>query len=311
LNKATQEAADAQKVLEDATKDAATAALSASDAMAQIARQRNDLEIQLLEAQGKTEEATARKRADILTGLDASLAPLQNQIWGVQDANEAAKIAAEEADKAQKLLDDSAKAAQQAQQQAQQDATKAAQQAAEQQIKSMEAVHDSISSALKSMMGESEVFAMAQRAQAKETLARALQVAKAGGTLVGFAGLDEAVASIGKLDKNNFASALGYNAEFGQSVGLLSELEKYTRVNGSHEAGLERVPFNGYVAQLHAGERVQTASQAAASDSNVVEMRAMREEIKAGQIAMAVSLDKIAKLQQRWDGNGMPEVRAQ
>ena len=39
-----------------------------------------------------------------------------------------------------------------------------------------------------------------------------------------------------------------------------------TTVNGSHAAGLERVPYDGYVALLHEGERVQTAAQARSGD---------------------------------------------
>lgn len=37
-------------------------------------------------------------------------------------------------------------------------------------------------------------------------------------------------------------------------------------VNGSHMAGLSTVPFDGYIAELHAGERVLTATQARAYD---------------------------------------------
>ena len=33
-------------------------------------------------------------------------------------------------------------------------------------------------------------------------------------------------------------------------------------VNGSHAGGLEYVPFDGYIAELHKGERVLTASEA-------------------------------------------------
>lgn len=41
--------------------------------------------------------------------------------------------------------------------------------------------------------------------------------------------------------------------------------DEYRRVNGSHADGLDYVPYNGYVAELHEGERVQTRAEAAMS----------------------------------------------
>ena len=61
---------------------------------ANIARQRRQLEIELMEALGHAEEALAAKRADILADLDASLRDLQQQVWDALDAQklrEAAK----------------------------------------------------------------------------------------------------------------------------------------------------------------------------------------------------------------------------
>jgi hypothetical protein len=37
-------------------------------------------------------------------------------------------------------------------------------------------------------------------------------------------------------------------------------------INGSHAGGLRRVPFDGYIAELHKGERVLTADEARAMD---------------------------------------------
>lgn len=54
-------------------------------------------------------------------------------------------------------------------------------------------------------------------------------------------------------------------------------------INGSHAEGLDYVPFDGYVAKLHKGERVLTAAATAAQDTAnaalVAELRAMREEL--------------------------------
>ncbi|MDC8756264.1 phage tail length tape measure family protein [Janthinobacterium fluminis] len=58
------------------------------------------------------------------------------------------------------------------------------------------------------------------------------------------------------------------------------------RVNGSHAGGLSRVPFDGYVAELHEGERVLTAFEArnysaqsnVGSGALVAEIRGLRED---------------------------------
>lgn len=54
-------------------------------------------------------------------------------------------------------------------------------------------------------------------------------------------------------------------------------------INGSHANGLDFVPFDGYRAELHRGERVLTASQARNSGGNsqeiILELRALREEV--------------------------------
>jgi gas vesicle protein len=62
-----------------------------------------------------------------------------------------------------------------------------------------------------------------------------------------------------------------------------------TVLNGSHASGLGYVPFDGYVAQLHKGEAVLTASENKAyqmdyskygsSDALVSEIKALRNEV--------------------------------
>ncbi len=41
----------------------------------------------------------------------------------------------------------------------------------------------------------------------------------------------------------------------GRAAGNLNAMKP----DGSHQRGLQRVPFDGYIAELHEGERVQTA----------------------------------------------------
>jgi hypothetical protein len=54
-------------------------------------------------------------------------------------------------------------------------------------------------------------------------------------------------------------------------------------INGSHASGLDYVPFDGYRAELHQGERVLTASQARGQDAGnaemLAELRGLRTEV--------------------------------
>ena len=77
-----------------------------------------------------------------------------------------------------------------------------------------------------------------------------------------------------------------------------------------HRDGLNMVPYDGYVAELHAGERVQTAEQARASDNVADEMSGLRQSIEDVMIAVARNSSKLYRLNDRWDKNGLPPVRA-
>lgn len=67
---------------------------AAAERAAQVAAQHRELEIALLEAQGKATEALAARRADELAGIDATNRGLQEQLWALQDAADAAAKAA-------------------------------------------------------------------------------------------------------------------------------------------------------------------------------------------------------------------------
>lgn len=78
-------------------------------------------------------------------------------------------------------------------------------------------------------------------------------------------------------------------------------------INGSHAAGLARVPYNGYVAELHEGERVLTASEARQADAgggslppiNITGNNfVIRQESDIEAVASALA-EKIALMNQR------------
>lgn len=84
----------------------------------------------------------------------------------------------------------------------------------------------------------------------------------------------------------------------------------YQKTDGSHQGGLESVPFDGYIAELHKGERVQTASQVAATDAMASEMVGLRENLNELMMVVAKSVAKTARIEDRWDKNGLPPTRA-
>lgn len=91
---------------------------------------------------------------------------------------------------------------------------------------------------------------------------------------------------------------------------ILANVQTVLQPDGSHASGLESVPFDGYIAELHKGERVQTASQVAATDAMMSEMVGLRQNLNELMIVVAKSVAKTARIEDRWDKNGLPPVRA-
>lgn len=81
-------------------------------------------------------------------------------------------------------------------------------------------------------------------------------------------------------------------------------------VNGSHRNGLTSVPFDGYRAELHQGERVLTASQARAADETAALMRQLVNENRALRQEMATVRTVLASYAQRDLNNGEQLVDA-
>ena len=96
----------------------------------------------------------------------------------------------------------------------------------------------------------------------------------------------------------------------GTASGILKTAAGLTGVDGSHAGGLESVPFDGYIAELHKGERVQTAAQVAASDAMTSEMVGLRQNLNELMMVVAKSVAKTARIEDRWDKNGLPPTRA-
>jgi hypothetical protein len=255
---------------------------AAKSAQASIDAESYSLETQRLALLGDTNALRERELANINPANQAK----QKEIWALEDAKSAAEAAA----------------------QAQEAMAQSARDSAEEQKRLMQGVHDSITNALKSLMGQSDTFKNMTQAQARMTLQGALMTAKSGGSLVGYAGLEDALSAI--QQEGTYGSAAESRLAIGRNIGLLSELAKYTNVNGSHANGLDYVPFDGYVAQLHKGERVQTASEAKSNGDLAAKVDRLIEVVNSGNIAIAQNTAKSAKIAEKWDNDGSPETRS-
>jgi len=92
----------------------------------------------------------------------------------------------------------------------------------------------------------------------------------------------------------------------GDVVGVLSRVADLAGIDGSHARGIDRVPYNGYRAELHAGERVQTAQEVLAQGSGTVDNNGM---IYQALQSILTYLVKTFDIVDRWNINGIPEER--
>ena len=95
----------------------------------------------------------------------------------------------------------------------------------------------------------------------------------------------------------------------GSAAGILST-SAGLMPDGSHNSGLGAVPYDGYIAELHAGERVQTRAQVAATDRMSGEMVGLRNNLNELMLVVAKAVTKTARIEDSWNKNGLPPVRA-
>jgi hypothetical protein len=79
-------------------------------------------------------------------------------------------------------------------------------------------------------------------------------------------------------------------------------------INGSHASGLDYVPFDGYVAELHKGERVQTASEVQ-KDSIINELQNSLKDLKDMFIKNIAETSRMSRVITRLDDNDALLVR--
>lgn len=84
-------------------------------------------------------------------------------------------------------------------------------------------------------------------------------------------GVTSALSQIESIVSSYASSIASMASNIASSVSEASSASKAaisTGISGSHKTGLDRVPYDGYIAKLHQGERVLTKAQADAQDNN-------------------------------------------
>src|SRR5476649_874643 len=91
-------------------------------------------------------------------------------------------------------------------------------------VSAMTAVSNSLKGALKSLLGTSDEAVKMLRSQAQATLQSALATARAGGSLAGFAGLDDALSAVTSNDTDLCSSLEDFNRDQGRTANVVAEL---------------------------------------------------------------------------------------
>lgn len=125
-------------------------------------------------------------------------------------------------------------------------------------INALTGVSNSLDAALKKLRGTSDDTVRMLRAQATMTLNSALVTARAGGSLAGFAGLQDALDVASQMDTALYGSLTEFEREQGRTANLIAELEK---VNGK-QLSVEQQVLKSLESQLSALDQQLAFAQA-------------------------------------------------
>lgn len=255
-------------------------AAEAAQAAAAVLQERLGLEKQLLQLQGNTTELRKRE----LAAMDATNRPLQKQIWAMQD-----KAAADER---------AARAAQ--------DLTAAWQSAADLIFEESARIRGLTATPSGSMAQFSTLTAMA-RAGDQEAAKLLPGVARA---VLDTAALTASNATdLARIQGRTAASLETTGSSLASKYGLTIPA---FAAGGSHTGGLRMVGENGPELEYTGPSTVfsNRDTRKMLDNSGVIaSVDALRDELRAIGIAVSGSTQKTAKILDRWDGQGMPEVR--
>ena len=109
--------------------------------------------------------------------------------------------------------------------------------AASTSVSDLTSVGSDLSNALKALRGDSDAAVKMLRSQAKATLDNALATARAGGSLAGFAGLNDALDVASQMDPELYASLDDFEREQGRTANVIAALNE---LNGKQLTSAEK-----------------------------------------------------------------------
>jgi lambda family phage tail tape measure protein len=91
-------------------------------------------------------------------------------------------------------------------------------------VSSLTSMSTTLQNALKSLQGTSDDAVKTLRAQAQATLQSALATSRAGGSLIGFAGLDDALSTVSESNTDLYNTLEDFNRDQGRTANVIAEL---------------------------------------------------------------------------------------
>ena len=117
------------------------------------------------------------------------------------------------------------------------------------------------------------------------------------------------VAGQNQVNKADLDSLLALGSHTAIVDAVTAEAKRRNLIDGSHAGGVNSIPYDGYIAELHKGERVQTAAESKRSDFMVAEMSTLRGNLNELMLVVAKAVNKTARIESRWDIDGLPPTR--
>ena len=117
------------------------------------------------------------------------------------------------------------------------------------------------------------------------------------------------VAGQNQVSKADLDSLLALGSHTAIVDAVTTEAKRRNLIDGSHAGGVNSIPYDGYIAELHKGERVQTAAESKRSDFMVAEMSTLRGNLNELMLVVAKAVNKTARIESRWDIDGLPPTR--